>query len=90
MDPLDDPVFKAQVTEELTALNGVPFVFATDALSAWAVMCQLQLALRHPENTGETSKTARDIAQGIIEQIAPEGTALRQLAEAGWDEKYDA
>lgn len=85
----DDPELKRRFGEELAALKDVPFTLQTDAITAWSLMSQLQLALRHPENTGPTADMARDTAQKMIEVLAPPGTALREVAEMGWDKDYD-
>ena len=58
------------------------------ALDAWAILSQIQLASRHPENTGPTRNIAERIARQLQEQIATT-PALAQTAEAGWDPEYD-
>jgi hypothetical protein len=75
--------------EEFKALKGKPFILETTALHAWLIMAQLQLALRHPQNKGPSSNMVREICNKIIEVVAPPGTALREVADRGWDTKYD-
>lgn len=87
---VDDPELKKRFGAELEALKDRPFRLETDAITAWSLMSQLQLALRHPKNTGPTADMARKTAQKIIDILAPPGTALRQVAEMGWDKKYDS
>ena len=77
-------------TEEFKLLQGVPFLLETTALHAWALMSHLQLALRHPKNIGPTSQIARQVADRIIETLAPPGSALRTVAERGWNPHFDA
>ena len=77
-------------TQEFRLLDGVPFLLETTALHAWAIMSHLQLALRHPENKGPTSQIARQVAERIIETLAPAGSALRTVADRGWDPHFDA
>lgn len=50
----------------------------------WVVLAQLQLALRHPKNTNVTADLARDFALRIQAIVAPPGSPLGDLAEAGW------
>ena len=57
-------------------------------LEAWVLFAQLQLALRHPGNTGPGATIAREIASAIQGHIAVTPT-LAQVAERGWDERYD-
>ncbi|MDD5701383.1 MAG: hypothetical protein PHU23_04955 [Dehalococcoidales bacterium] len=77
-------------TQEFEVLEGVPFLLETTALHAWSIMSHLQLALRHPLNIGPTSKIARQVADRIIETLAPPGSALRAVADRGWDPHYDS
>lgn len=47
--------------------------------------CQIQLALRHPENIGPSSKIARQVALHIQELICPDpGSAFATMIELGW------
>lgn len=87
---IDDPELKKQFAAEFMELNGRPFILQTDALTAWCILSHLQLALRHPDNTGPTAQTAREVAEQIIATLTEPGTALRQVAEMGWDARYDS
>lgn len=87
---VNDPDLKRRFGIELEALKDQPFILQTDAVTAWSLMSQLQLALRHPKNTGPTADMARKTARKIIDTLAPPGTALREVAEMGWDRKYDS
>ena len=55
---------------------------------AWALLSQIQLALRHPGNTGHTSEYARRLARRLQEAVANEG-AMAEVAEWGWDPQHD-
>ncbi|MDD5457478.1 MAG: hypothetical protein PHV30_10680 [Candidatus Margulisbacteria bacterium] len=57
-------------------------------LEAWVIMCQLQLALRHPRNIGPTAVIAREIAKEIQEKVAIT-PALQEIAEKGWKREFD-
>lgn len=57
-------------------------------LDAWMLMSGIQLALRHPKNTGPTSVVLRSIAERLIAMVATTPT-LRELATAGFDPDFD-
>lgn len=59
-------------------------VFSSSKL--WILVGQLQLALRHPNNTGPTAEWARHFIELIAEDIAPEGSARAELLKRGWPE----
>lgn len=56
---------------------------ALPATAAWVVMAQLQLALRHPDNGGETAAIARRFARELQRAVAIT-PALHAVAEQGW------
>lgn len=56
---------------------------------AWILLAQLQLALRHPGNGGPSAALAREIAGRLQEAVASDG-ALKEVAEQGWREEFDA
>jgi hypothetical protein len=87
--PEEKELFR-KFSEEFLQLAGKPFILETTAVHAWAIMSHLQLALRHPQNRGGTSRVAREVAEHIIDTLAPRGSALRAVAERGWDENYDS
>lgn len=57
-------------------------------IQLWAIFSNLQLALRHPNNNRSMSEIAYNTARQIQDIIAPRG-ALKDLAEMGWNPKYD-
>ena len=57
-------------------------------LDAWMLMTGIQLALRHPKNTGPTSVVLRSIAERLIGLVATTPT-LRELAIAGFNPDFD-
>jgi hypothetical protein len=85
----EQALFK-RFSDEFKALEGKPFILETTAVHAWAIMTHIQLALRHPKNKGPTAAMAKEIAQKMIEVLAPPGTALREVADRGWNPKYDS
>ncbi len=58
-------------------------------MDVWVVFGQLQLALRHPKNTGPTAAWASAIARALQPLVAPPGTAMAELAERGWSSEAD-
>ncbi len=65
-----------------------PILLEITKLQAWTIFCQIQLALRHPENTGPTANIARAIAIQLARALAPT-PALAEVAKRGWDAKFD-
>lgn len=57
-------------------------------LEAWALMSNLQLALRHPNNVGPTARTAKGVAERLQGIVAPDGV-LAEVARRGWNVRYD-
>lgn len=62
-----------------------PVILQLTKLQAWIVFMHLQLALRHPENTGPLSGVARQIALTLQELLATTPT-LQRVAAMGWME----
>ena len=54
--------------------------------AAVILIAQLQLALRHPHNGGESAKVAREIVVSLIDRL-PEGA--RELLMRGFDPEFD-
>jgi len=58
--------------------------------SAMYLVAQLQLAMRHPGNTGEAPEIARGFIDGVIQIMARGGyPATAEVARAGDDPKHD-
>jgi hypothetical protein len=85
----NDPL-EAQFTAEFIALAERTERISIEIrpLDAWILLCQLQLALRHPENSGPSADKARQIARRLQSLVAPTG-ALKIVAERGWDTYFD-
>jgi hypothetical protein len=86
----DDDQLEAQFIAEFAALAArVDTIrLSLTPLEAWALVCQLQLACRHPENTGPTRQMVEQIARRLQFIVAPSG-ALAVVAERGWNPQYD-
>jgi hypothetical protein len=62
-----------------------------DLNSALALVGNLQLALRHPDNTGSAAAVARQIIDGLIARMTASGLeANAELARLGDNPDYDA
>jgi hypothetical protein len=64
------------------------FPVELDLATAVVVIGQLQLALRHPGNVGESAKIARDVATQLIDHVACTDV-IRHGLEAGFDPNCD-
>jgi len=79
----------ALLNSDLELLTGLPPIqVVITAPEAFAILAQLQLASRHPANTGATATIARRFARALQQAIAITPT-LRTLAEAGWNPACD-
>ncbi len=79
-----------QFALEFTTLSNEPEIdIKISPLSAWCLIAQLQLALRHPENTGLVAQHARDVATALQSRI-PLSEGMRSIMDMGWSKEYDA
>jgi len=87
---IDDAAIERQFQDEFRALAARVdrFTLSIRPVDAWILLSQLQLALRHPKNTGPSSEAAKQIARRLQSIVAPHG-ALAAVAERGWDASYD-
>lgn len=63
--------------------------FATTPGRAFILVAQLQLALRHPGNTGEGATVAYQIAQNLAKAICSYVPEAKELIDQGWNPAYD-
>lgn len=87
---VDDDRLRSQFAAEFAALAA-----RTDAIrlllspfEAWVLIGQLQLALRHPANTGPSAQIAKILALRLQSIVAPDGV-LALIAARGWHAEYD-
>lgn len=73
----------ALFTRDFLALEHKRVILELSAQEAWAVLAQLQLALRQPNNDGASAHQARKIALEIQELVATT-PALLTIAQRGW------
>ena len=62
---------------------------SVNLINGFVLVGQLQLALRHPANEGESSKRMKQFAQDLIDAIASEVPDARQYLEMGWHSEFD-
>jgi hypothetical protein len=67
-----------------------PVKFELDAVLVVGMIGQLQLAFRHPHNTGPTRQTLETFVRDLIEQLDPAHGDLHTLLMMGFHEAYDA
>lgn len=53
----------------------------------WTMIANLQLAMRHPANVGQSAQTARGICDALIATLPSED--LRDLARLGYHPEHD-
>lgn len=66
-----------------------PIEFVTSVPTAFMLLAQLQLALRHPGNTGMSAEVARDMARNLQAAIAVHVPEAVALMEEGWHPEFD-
>ena len=54
-----------------------------------ALVGNVQLALRHPGNKGETARIARNLLDAIIASVAAQDPFCAQMLRLGFDERHD-
>jgi hypothetical protein len=81
---------RAAFTADFKALerDQQPVMLELTKVQAWILASELQLALRHPGNTGPSALIAREIAKRIHGELATTPT-LRSVAAKGWDPQFD-
>lgn len=79
-----------QIEIEVRQCPDVRFPILLDLESSMCLVAQLQLALRHPSNSGNSADVARTIIEGIIDGFHQAGLhACAELARLGGDLDYD-
>lgn len=55
----------------------------------YILIANIQLALRHPDNTGASAEIAREIALNMTEAVCHHVPEARESIEQGWSPAYD-
>jgi hypothetical protein len=84
-----DPLFEQFRTEFAALVDAQePIILQLTPQEAWAVLCNIQLAARHPRNTGITRILGQAVAHRIQSAVATT-PALKEIAERGWHPQFD-
>jgi hypothetical protein len=79
-----------RATAEMHAARGYALPVHMDLATALAVVGALQLALRHPANTGPSSEAVRGVIAAVIQRIEEDGfPSLAGLARLGDNPTFD-
>mgnify|MGYP003576530741 CR=1 FL=1 len=76
-------VFTRELIELEESGAGLPFVFSPS--QAWYLLANLQLALRHPGNTGSAAAFARELGENIQSRLCKGRPAMAEIAQRGWN-----
>ena len=81
---------KEEILAALKAFkNAEPISIRCDAIAAFMLLTQLQLASRHPGNTGEAADTTKQFALGLQERLIELYPPIADFMEKGWYEIFD-
>lgn len=73
----------------LEQYDGDRISLAIDPRQLFMIISHLQLALRHPDNTGESAIAVRAMTERLIDILAQVVPETRPILEMGWNECYD-
>ncbi len=86
---MDDDLKDQQIIQEFKNLENLPPVsLILPANAIWLIICQLQLALRLPQNKGKIAEDTRDIAEQLQHGF-DWSPLLKQSLEWGWNPEHD-
>ncbi|MGG6295243.1 hypothetical protein ACQ4M4_12710 [Leptolyngbya sp. AN02str] len=80
------PNFEA-ISKILEAAEPIEMVITP--FRAYVLVAHLQLALRHPGNTGASADVARDMAQRLQARLGQIHPLLSETIEQGWHPEFD-
>lgn len=66
-----------------------PIEMAIEPFRCFVLVSQLQLALRHPDNTGSSADIARDMAMRLQAKLGHLDPAIALALESGWHPEFD-
>ena len=69
--------------------GNVPVNFELDMVLVVGLIGQLQLAFRHPGNTGPTREMLENFVRELIEKLDPARGEVYQFLMMGFDEEHD-
>lgn len=89
VNPSDDTLLSRFSTEFNELSTETNLHLEISPLAAFTLLSQLQLAFRHPGNTGSARLLAEDIARQLQKALCLPGSALHEIAERGWHQEFD-
>ena len=79
----------ARLVNELKQLSNEPTIkLVVSPLTVYQIICQLQLALRHPLNTGNNAQQTRDFIETLVNTV-PFPDSIKELISMGWNPEHD-
>ncbi len=78
-----------QDLKAIALIKDVPVNIQTDGMTAFMLIAQLQLALRHPGNDGESAEKIRDLAIDLQNQLILRSSELKPILDKGWHPEFD-
>ena len=78
-----------QDLKAISEIQKLPVNISTDGLTAFMLIAQLQLALRHPGNTGETADRVKKIVIDLQNQLQTRSPDLKPILDQGWHPEFD-
>ena len=70
-------------------LKELPVHLQTDGLTIFMLIAQLQLALRHPGNAGESADKTRELAIDLQNQLRSRVPDIKPILDRGWHPEFD-
>ena len=70
-------------------LKELPVHLQTDGLTIFMLIAQLQLALRHPGNAGESADKIRELAVDLQNQLTTRVPDIKPILDRGWHPEFD-
>ena len=75
--------------DAIALLKDLPVNFSIDGLTTFMIISQLQLAMRHPGNRGQTSQVVRDIVIDLQNQLQTRSPDIKPILDKGWHPEFD-
>lgn len=80
--PDDEVIFRIGQSSEIIEI-------ATTPARAFILLAQLQLALRHPHNTGPSADIAREMANNLARLIIAKFPESQEMIQQGFNPAFD-
>ncbi|MEM8829501.1 MAG: hypothetical protein AAGE96_09105 [Cyanobacteria bacterium P01_G01_bin.19] len=70
-------------------IKDLPVNLSINGLTLFMMIGQLQLALRHPSNKGQSADIIRDIVIDMQNQLQSRSPGIKQILDKGWHPEFD-